>query len=106
MGRFHVFVRDMLDSGSSITIHCFCLRTAHWTQDELAGFSPDTRLWNATETFVCSSCGRRGKVREIDVHRPDADLEELTKPEKIRKPIALRQQPFGKRASPPKRNDV
>ena len=107
MGRFHVFVKDLLHTDASITIHCYCLRTAVWTQTELTTFSPGTRLWSATETFICSSCGRRGKVRDIDVHDGGTDPHELTKPERIRKPIALKQKrTFGKRASPPKQSEV
>ena len=103
MGTFHIFVKDLLASGCSITIHCFCLRTAVWTQDQLSRFAPTKRLWNATEHFRCETCGRLGKVRDIDVHGCADEGPAPPQRERVRKAIPLRgPAPTAKRRTPKK----
>ncbi len=97
MGTFHVFIKDLLSSGSSITIYCFCLQTAVWTQDRLARFSPTVRLWKATEDLRCAKCGRLGKVRDIDIHDSPVEEVEFGKP-RVHAMVPLKGQAgFGKR---------
>jgi hypothetical protein len=100
MGTFHVFVKDLVQSGAGVTIHCFCLRKTMWSCDHLARFAPTLRLWSVTEDFRCGRCGRLGKVRHIDVHVFPEDDAPASKREHVRKAIPIKEKTFGKRRAP------
>ena len=98
MGTFHVFIRDLLSSGSSITLYCFCLQTALWTQDRLARFSLTDRLWSAAAALRCEKCGRLGKVRDIDIHDSPIGQVEFGRFQRVRTMVPLKERTtFGKR---------
>jgi hypothetical protein len=97
MGTFHVFIKHMLDSGASVTIHCYCLRAGHWTNEYLAQFPATLRLWNVTQDYRCAGCGRIGMVRDLDILPPPA-VDPEPKREYVRRAIPIKDKPsFGKR---------
>jgi hypothetical protein len=99
MGTFRVFIKDLLDSGASVTIHCYCLRTSQWSNEQIAKFPATLRLWNVTQDYRCAGCGRIGMVRHIDIHTTvERAGEHGRQAEHIRRAVPIRGKPaFGKR---------
>lgn len=88
MGTYNVTIQDLLTTRQCVTIYCLCLQTALWTEKCIARFSPNRSLWSATETFGCRKCGRSGKVRDIELCAPRADLTGVVAPCRARSEVA------------------
>lgn len=99
MGTFHVRVHELLDSGDSVTIFCFCTERTLWTPERFECFPRNNRLWDTATHFRCWKCGRLGMVRDMDVHAsPVASVREERRPRPPRQaPLINAQRAFGRR---------